>query len=87
VRTPDEFPMEHERRNGHARPGAPVEVIAVRARASIAAPVRITDLPDVDRRRVVGPAVVAEPDCTMWIPDGWTAEPQALGAYVLQRGS
>jgi len=87
VRTPNEFPMEHERRNGHARPGAPVEVIAVRARASIAAPVRITDLPDVDRRRVVGPAVVAEPDCTMWIPDGWTAEPQALGAYVLQRGS
>ena len=86
VRTLDEFPIEHERRNGHARPGAPVEVIAVRARASIAAPLRITDLPDVDRRRVVGPAVVAEPDCTMWIPDGWTADPGVLGALVLRRG-
>ena len=27
----DDFPAEHERRNGHARPGAPVEVVAVRA--------------------------------------------------------
>ena len=27
----DDFAAEHERRNGHARPGAPVEVVAVRA--------------------------------------------------------
>ena len=27
--------------------------------------------------RVTGPAVVAEPDCTMWVPDGWRAEPRA----------
>ena len=86
VAAPDDFPAEHERRNGHVRPGAPVEVIAVRARASIAAPLRITDLPDVDRARVVGPAVVAEPDCTMWVPDGWRAEPRELGAWVLERG-
>ena len=70
VASPDDFPLAHERRNGHVRPGAPIEVIAVRARASIAAPLRITDLPAVDRPRVVGPAVVAEPDCTMWVPDG-----------------
>jgi N-methylhydantoinase A/oxoprolinase/acetone carboxylase beta subunit len=87
VPTPDDFPAEHERRNGHVRPGAPVEVIAVRARASIAAPLRIGDLPDVERSPVVGPAVVAEPDCTVWIPDGWHAEPRELGAWIVQRAS
>ncbi|MDQ1448481.1 MAG: N-methylhydantoinase [Actinomycetota bacterium] len=86
VASPDEFPAEHERRNGHVRPGAPVEVIAVRARASIAAPLRITDLPDVDRRTVIGPAVVAEPDCTMWVPEGWRAEPRELGTWIVRRG-
>jgi N-methylhydantoinase A/oxoprolinase/acetone carboxylase beta subunit len=85
VASPEEFPAEHLRRNGHVRPGAPVEAIAVRARASIAAPLRITDLPDVDRARVVGPAVVAEPDCTMWVPPGWCAEPRELGAWVVRR--
>ena len=85
VPSPDEFPAEHERRNGHARPGAPVEVMAVRARASTRAPLRLTDLPDVDREMVMGPAVVAEPDCTVWIPAGWRAEPRELGAWVVQR--
>jgi N-methylhydantoinase A/oxoprolinase/acetone carboxylase beta subunit len=85
VPAPADFPAAHKRRNGHVRPGAPVEVIAVRARASIAAPVRITDLPDVDRARVVGPAVVAEPDCTTWVPEGWRAEPRELGAWVVER--
>jgi N-methylhydantoinase A/oxoprolinase/acetone carboxylase beta subunit len=85
VATPEQFPAEHERRNGHARPGAPVEVVAVRARASTDAPMRITDLPDVDRRTAVGPAIMAEPDCTVWIPEGWRAEPRALGAWVIER--
>ncbi len=87
VASVDEFPAAHERRNGHFRPGAPVEVIAVRARASIAAPLRMTDLPDVERDRVVGPAVVAERDCTVWVPAGWHAEPRELGSWVVERRS
>jgi N-methylhydantoinase A/oxoprolinase/acetone carboxylase beta subunit len=79
------FPAEHERRNGHARPGAPIEIVAVRARATAAAPLAVTDLPAVARATVVGPAVVAEADCTVWIPDGWVAEPGALGAWVVRR--
>ncbi len=79
------FAAAHARRNGHARPGAPVEVVAVRARAVADAPMRLDELPDVARDRVRGPAVVAEPDCTVWIPDGWRAEPRELGAWVLQR--
>ncbi|MET1002105.1 MAG: hydantoinase/oxoprolinase family protein [Acidimicrobiia bacterium] len=85
VAEPGDFPAEHERRNGHARPGAPVEVVAVRARAQMAAPLAVTDLPPVTRTRVRGPAVVAEPDCTVWIPEGWVAVPGALGAWVVKR--
>jgi N-methylhydantoinase A/oxoprolinase/acetone carboxylase beta subunit len=85
VADPGDFPAEHERRNGHARPGAPVEVVAVRARAQIAAPLAVTDLPPVTRTRVRGPAVVAEPDCTVWIPEGWVAVPGALGAWLVKR--
>ena len=85
VARPEAFPAEHERRNGHARPGAPVEVIAVRARASMPSPIAVTDLPLVPRGRVAGPAVVAEPDCTVWVPEGWRAEPGALGAWIIER--
>jgi N-methylhydantoinase A/oxoprolinase/acetone carboxylase beta subunit len=85
VSTPDDFAAEHERRNGHARPGAPVEVVAVRARATSAAPMQVTDLPAIERVRARGPAVVAEADCTIWIPEGWVAVPRALGSWVLTR--
>ena len=83
--TVDDFPAAHELRNGHARPGAPIEIVAVRARATAHAPLEVTDLPEVRRTRVVGPAVTAEADCTMWVPDGWVAEPRELGAWVIER--
>jgi N-methylhydantoinase A/oxoprolinase/acetone carboxylase beta subunit len=79
------FADEHRRRNGYSRPGAPVEVVALRARATVAAPIAVTDLPVLPREPVVGPAVVAEPDCTMWVPDGWHAEVGEVGAWILRR--
>jgi N-methylhydantoinase A/oxoprolinase/acetone carboxylase beta subunit len=79
----DDFPAEHARRNGYARPDAPIEVVALRARARGAAP--CDALPPVERRRVDGPAVIAEADCTVWVADGWRATPGALGAWVVQR--
>jgi N-methylhydantoinase A/oxoprolinase/acetone carboxylase beta subunit len=85
VTSPDAFPAEHERRNGFARPGAPVEVVALRVRARRPAPLSPADLPPVARPEVRGPEVVAEPDCTVWVPDGWRAEPGPLGAWVLTR--
>jgi hypothetical protein len=30
---------------------------------------------------------IAEPDCTIWLPEGWAAEPGAAGALVLRRTS
>jgi N-methylhydantoinase A/oxoprolinase/acetone carboxylase beta subunit len=85
VASPEQFHEEHERRNGHARREAPVEVVAVRARATAASPLAVTDLPAVTRARVGGPQVVAEADCTVWVPDGWVAAPRELGAWVLTR--
>jgi N-methylhydantoinase A len=80
------FAAEHVRRNGYARPGTPVEVVALRVRASLAAPLTVADLPVVERARVVGPRVVAEADCTVWVPPGWVAETGPLGAWVIARG-
>ena len=80
-----DFHALHARRNGYARPGDPVEVIALRARAASPSPIAVTDLPAPDRRPVTGPAVIAEADCTTWVPAGWRAEAGAAGAYVLRR--
>jgi N-methylhydantoinase A/oxoprolinase/acetone carboxylase beta subunit len=85
VRHPGRFHREHRLRNGYDRPDHPVEIVAVRARAWLPSPVDIAALPTVVRERAVGPAVIAEEDCTIWVPDGWVAEPGVGGALVLRR--
>ncbi|GMU78714.1 MAG: 5-oxoprolinase [Acidimicrobiia bacterium] len=80
----DAFPAEHGRRNGYARPGTPIEVVALRARAERPAPLSLDALPVPDRPPVDGPAVVGEDDCTVFVPDGWRAEPGPLGAWILR---
>ncbi|HEX6422282.1 MAG TPA: hydantoinase/oxoprolinase family protein [Acidimicrobiales bacterium] len=85
----DHFDDEHRRRNGYARPGDPVEVVALRAVASRRPAVAAEALPSPPPRladgAVAGPAVVAEPDCTIWVADGWVARPGAAGALMLER--
>jgi N-methylhydantoinase A/oxoprolinase/acetone carboxylase beta subunit len=81
----DQFEAEHARRNGYARPGAPIEVVALRARAVAAVPVDVTELPAPARAAIVGPAVVTERDCTVWVPDGWRADVGEVGAWILRR--
>jgi N-methylhydantoinase A/oxoprolinase/acetone carboxylase beta subunit len=83
-----EFHDEHRRRNGYARPDEPVEVVALRAVATRPPSVAADDLPAATRLdgELVGPAVVAEPDCTIWVADGWTARAGAGGALVMHRG-
>lgn len=82
------FHAEHARRNGYERPEEDVEVVALRATVSRAAAVDIDSLPPADvaiREPVHGPTVLARDDCTVWVPDGWIAEPGAVGAWVLRR--
>ena len=81
----DGFAAEHERRNGYARSDVPVEVIAVRAVARRPSPTDMAGLSTPARQAARGPVVVAEPDCTIWVPDGWTAQPGEAGALVLTR--
>jgi N-methylhydantoinase A/oxoprolinase/acetone carboxylase beta subunit len=87
VPTAAAFEDEHRRRNGYARPGAPVEVTALRAAARLPAPVPLERLPApaASRQPARGPAVLAEPDCTVWIPPGWTAEVGPGGSWLVTR--
>jgi N-methylhydantoinase A/oxoprolinase/acetone carboxylase beta subunit len=82
-----EFAAEHRRRNGFDRPGAPIEVVAIRATARQPSTVDLGDLPDPGNRQGThkGPAVIAEPDCTIWVADGWTATVGEGGAWILTR--
>jgi N-methylhydantoinase A/oxoprolinase/acetone carboxylase beta subunit len=80
-----DFHEAHRRRNGFARPEAPIEVVALRATATVASGLDLTDLPALARDRATGPVVLTEPDCTIWVPNGWTAEPGAAGTLVLRR--
>ena len=81
------FEEEHARRNGFSRPGAPIEVVALRASARLAAAVDIGRLPYAGpaRSSAVGPVVLSEPDCTVWVPEGWTAEVGGGGSWILRR--
>jgi N-methylhydantoinase A/oxoprolinase/acetone carboxylase beta subunit len=79
------FAAEHERRNGYALHDVAVEVVALRASARVASPVHLDALPSPERRPARGPAVIVEPDCTIWVPEGWEATPGAAGALVLRR--
>ncbi len=81
----DEFPAVHARRNGYVRDGVDIEVLALRARVSRPAPLAIDELPAPQRDTVRGRAVVAEPDCTTWVADGWTATPAPTGAWIMER--
>lgn len=85
VATVAEFAAEHRRRNGYAPQRTPIEVVALRARACGRAPLDPAELPTVARERCIGPAVMIEPDCTVWVPAGWTAEPHGSGAWIIRR--
>ena len=80
------FAAEHERRNGYARPDSRVEVTAIRARARrppLIDPARLATA--TERHAAVGPCVLAEPDCTVWVPEGWRAMVNNDGSWVLTR--
>ncbi len=81
-----DFEAEHRRRNGYARPGAPVEVIALRAQATRPGLMDTAELVPPSRRdAAVGPCSLAETDCTVWVPEGWRADVADDGSWVLTR--
>ena len=82
VSTPEDFHAEHEQQNGYRREDASVEITAIRC---VARAMRNVVLPDLEREQAVGPAVVSEPDTTIWIPEGWGSKMGAEGSLVIQR--
>ena len=79
------FEDEHERVNGYRRPGTPVEVVALRAAARVHPPALTFGPPSPPRRALRGPLAVAEADCAVWVPDGWSAAVDPSGAWVITR--
>ena len=85
VRDVAAFPAAHVARNGYTPTDTPIEVVALRARATRPAPLTLADLPTPAREVLTGPHVAVEPDCTVYVPGGWRAEPGPLGAWLLRR--
>jgi N-methylhydantoinase A/oxoprolinase/acetone carboxylase beta subunit len=85
VPRPTDFHAAHRRQNGFDRPESPVEVVALRASASLVSQVDTSGLPVRTSHGGAGPTTIVEPDCTIWVPEGWRAEPGAGGALVLRR--
>ena len=80
----EDFHEEHRRLNGFARPDASVEVVALRARAAVKSPVDPGSLtPPTGRVACTGPTVLSEPDCTVWVPEGWRADVDAQGSWII----
>ncbi|MBA3655519.1 MAG: hydantoinase/oxoprolinase family protein, partial [Actinobacteria bacterium] len=84
VPTVADFGEEHRRRNGYARPDAPIEVVALRATGRTPSPVDALP-PAGSRSAAVGPAVLSEPDCTVWVAPGWRADVDGSGSWILRR--
>jgi len=83
-RLAERFHEAHERRYGHADPGRPLELVAVRtAEVRSAPPVALTG----PRLGVRGPAVLELEGSTAWVPDGWAGETDTHGTLVLRRPS
>jgi N-methylhydantoinase A/oxoprolinase/acetone carboxylase beta subunit len=81
-----DFEAAHARRNGFLLTEVPVEVVAIRASARRPSPVDPAALPPPDRQGpVLGPAVLAEPDCTIWLAPGWRADVHPSGSWLLTR--
>jgi N-methylhydantoinase A len=77
------FEALHEERYGHRDPDGDVELVTVRVTGRLpAAPV---DLGAPAGERVTGPTVVALPEATLVVPEGWSGTTDDTGTLVLER--
>ncbi|HUP85131.1 MAG TPA: hydantoinase/oxoprolinase family protein [Acidimicrobiales bacterium] len=82
-----DFVPEHARRNGYVRESGVVEVVALRATARTSpGGGRLGGVGGTRRSGVVGPVVLSEPDCTVWVAEGWRADVhEGSGSWILTR--
>jgi N-methylhydantoinase A len=84
---PDElrerFEALHEERYGHRDPDGEVELVTVRVTGRLSAPP--VDLGARAGEEVTGPTVVALPEATLVVPEGWSGTADDTGTLVLER--
>ena len=86
----DRFHAAHERRNGFARPGDPVEVVTVRAEATAPAAVRWDEIPAVspsgDPHRGRRPVLTSagEVEATVWRRGGLRHGAEVVGPAIIE---
>jgi len=83
----DAFAAAHEERYGYRDAEADVELVTVRTAQIEPGPhVRWEAADDDDAQPIAGPAVVALPEATLVVPDGWRGSTDATGTVILSRG-
>jgi N-methylhydantoinase A/oxoprolinase/acetone carboxylase beta subunit len=79
----ERFEALHEERYGHRDPDGEVELVTIRVTGRLpAAPV---DFAAPAGEQVTGPAVVALPEATLVVPEGWSGTTDDTGTIVLER--
>jgi N-methylhydantoinase A/oxoprolinase/acetone carboxylase beta subunit len=79
----ERFEALHEERYGHRDPDGDVELVTVRVTGRLPAP--SVDFGAPAGERVSGPAVVALPEATLVVPEGWSGATDDTGTLVLER--
>lgn len=80
----DAFEALHLRRNGWSDPGAPIELVTLRATAIVPGPPLAFAGPDAGGP-VTGPQVLHLPETTVVVPAGWRGAYDATSTLVLER--
>jgi len=80
------FAAAHEERYGYRDDGAEIELVTVRTARVEPGPEVAWESDRPDDRDIVGPAVVALPEATLVVPEGWRGQTDATGTVVVERG-
>jgi N-methylhydantoinase A len=79
----ERFEALHEERYGHRDPDGGIELVTIRVTGRLpAAPV---DFGAPAGEQVTGPTVVALPEATLVVPEGWSGSTDDTGTLVLER--
>jgi N-methylhydantoinase A/oxoprolinase/acetone carboxylase beta subunit len=81
------FAAAHQERYGYRDDGAAVELVTVRTARVEPGPAVAWETGDAqgDDVGIVGPAVVALPEATLVVPEGWHGRTDATGTVILER--
>jgi N-methylhydantoinase A len=81
----ERFEALHEERYGHRDPDGDVELVTVRVTGRL--PAQSVDFGAPAGEEVRGPTVVALPEATLVVPEGWSGATDDTGTLVLERAA